>query len=202
MVQAVITAGDAKLTCYVLTLCDVDYIALQEMYVGHLTRLRAHPTYKDALLCIAIENNLNMPEVQRMQNIIRQAIGSRNVHFVSSKAGVEGVHTGQAEKIDYAGTLQMIMTDGNLRVAADTHFVSLEPKGLVSTLYAQLGNFVRSEKTPKDCAFGTTKVAWTGKGNGQPDDMTIALQITLVWQQKMRTNVEFLQLCESAGLRP
>lgn len=148
--------------------------------------------YSEAVLLIAVENNMTELEPGRIEARLRHYLnGAHGIRFVHGKpdSNVEGVWTGPTAKEDYAKTMAQSLSDDQLRFVDDAYGISSNWKAQKSKLINQLGMY---RKRRMESADGTSiKIAYTGKTKGCPDDASMCAQMTLSWHKRIRVDPLF-----------
>ena len=157
----------------------------------HLKTIRNR--FKNAKLCVIIENNLGMEA-----DWIKREIEARGItnHVVMSdgdlKAGVPTTHKIKKDMMLKTSRLffkRQIFMASNL-ISANVDKMPL-PK-LNEEFKKQLINYIEMKKSSSNDMFGTTKVVWTGKINpGTKDDMCVALQLLIYWKDVFKNQEKY-----------
>jgi hypothetical protein len=174
---------------------DIDDI--QAMIRGHIERLREYPEYAEAYIEVFVESNLSYLSANAVANMV-MSYPRVNVAR-EDKLGRYGVHTGEAEKENYAKGLGIIMMDNMLHFAH--HVASVDWKENRMGLIDQLRVFRREVIESKSPGFSNPKVCYTGKSHGRKDDLVLALQIALYWMAKKRGDLDFIAKYNAKGVR-
>lgn len=162
--------------------------------------IRDHPIYGRSVIVLIIEANMSYIGADLVAGWLRR-VDLRPVYILSRdptpKARV-GVWTGENEKVLYAAEMERVLANHTLRRAAE---LIDHPRALPrwDQLVQQMAMFRRTVKNPADEVFQSVKVAFSGKGGGNADDLCLALQMALYWGNDVRRDTSFLQMAGAYG---
>lgn len=105
----------------------------------------------------------------------------------------------------YASCMEQAMVDGTLRraktlLSTEAGSASTKVEQRWHKLVQQLSMFRRTVRTPKDEVYQLGKLAFSGKGGGNKDDLVLALQMAMYWGSEVRRDPRFREDARLAGL--
>lgn len=156
----------------------------------HLENLRKETIYKESIIYVYIEGNLNWLSANEVGGIIRNH--DDKVEIVSrdpTNAGRIGVYTGEVEKQNYAEILLEVLEKNQL-VWAD-RLTGQNIKRDCAMLDRQLRMFRHIIEAPTNLSFGKTKSTYTGKSSTEKDDLVLTTQINLLNTKLTRLDPQF-----------
>lgn len=173
------------------------------MMLRHVQAIRDHPMTARALIVLIVEANMSYLGADHVVGLLGRA-DLQPMHVVSrdaSKKGRPGVWTGENEKMLYAAELERVLAAGALRRANP---LLGQPKSAVAAakwekLVTQIGMFRRTVRNPHDEVFQNFKIAFSGKGGGNADDLCMALQMALYWGGEVRRDPSFQNAAQENG---
>lgn len=172
------------------------------MLLRHVQGLRDHPALGRAVIVLIIEANMSYIGADQVARLL-QRTELRPIYVVSrdpSHKARPGVWTGENEKQLYALELERVLANNSLRrLQTLVHRDPAHANQKWEQLVRQIGMFRRTVQNPLDEVFQKFRVAFSGKGGGNADDLVLALQMALHWGSDVRRDPQFRAAAETQG---
>lgn len=163
--------------------------------------------FPGAVIVVVTEANMSYTGADRIGAFFSQPY--MRPSFVLSRdesgRGRPGVWTTDVEKELYCRDMERILATNSLRRAKT--LVTIAPDGKDARapekqwlkLVQQLGMFRRTVKAPQDDVFQRSRLAFSGKGGGNKDDMVMALMMAAYWTTDVRRDPRFREEARAQG---
>lgn len=172
---------------------------INAMLVDHVVGLRSKPQYANAHLIVIVESNMSFITAAQIEQLLTIPSLAPMEFLSYDKKGRTGVWTDDKYKEVYAKTLQDTLGDNLLSFA--NPFVSKNGKQMKDELIKQMKVFRKDVKAPADVVHGKSKISYSGKGPGRPDDYCMVLMMALYHLRDKRRDATFMEIAERNNWR-
>lgn len=164
-------------------------------FVQHIKKLRALPGAANATVHIIFENNSNI-DADWLDDYARRS-GIGDVNWIGDPLLKRGVQTTHPVKREMAILTREMMKTNLFMFADQTQLFTTMDKDELGNptnalaqkakMHDQLKRYAE-KRTPSADPTKPVKVEFTGKMNGQPDDLAVCVQLLMYWSNKFNAN--------------
>ena len=170
----------------------LDPIVIDKLTLNHFRKLRDYPLYRDAHIFVYVESNMSFVQSKRVADMLKQHPEFGAVEVLSYDKDPQnrfGVVTTPQNKEEYATHLTQLLRDGLFRYAE--HIVGENPVKTIADFENQLKNYRKEQKKPADQTFQKFQWAYSGKSDGNKDDLSMVAQIVCYWANWKRMEANY-----------